>query len=891
MYVVRKDTFVFDSQSNLETLSRIYVDLSTSILLSYLSYIYIFSLSLLHLLIIRSMRMLQQSVVGGPILLPEPGMRPFLLSAWVNNVQTVYIVEPQRKQVRLRDAASGKRVGVVWPIDDPDQKWCITGVEDETQRRSWLVLASRSGAIIQVVAVNDLLIHPPSGVVPRVSSLVSTQTEKPLTDAGLSYIAAGGNDCLFAMSEKLGLLKVCFSSTMDSVVPFSVVVPLKRMKPVPSCELKIWNHQKPATIVVIHSAHQLMLYIDDVDSPRIVDLKSFLSNDPLTTVQISPTTGALACGFFSGTVQILHHILASAAAPHATAYSLKSSVVVQTLHWHAHAVAAMAYVPSSGELYTGGAESVLVTWSGEAAMKPFHTLPRVAPAGIAHLLVAAEGPVLVWGQDQSLQAYETDVSKQRLWSVQGLAVTADLPAENGEETTARNERIPVLWCTPNAPTLLAFSGLDQAPGSIHWYDTEEQCVVRRLDVVPFNRISGTDRNVSHTTPVVTHSAFCQEVLCTVDVVPTENACLGHQGWVTTIRFWHASAAATYECVAAMTAPHGPSHRIHALALSQRGSAITVSNDEKALRLWQQNSGASEWICRCKVSLPSGYANENVTAVAFSNDTSVFAVAFGAVVTLWDHVEVKLLTSFRQCESATDVVERIQFLPHDSRILLQSPLGVSVRSPYTNGPTDASWSWIVPSETTDNAIPRTKKPRRNPPKGMGSSTRISQIHYLPQSDLVVLVQYSAPRNDSRIILVDAMTGELYSDETPVAHIPSYIRSWSVIEHGRNAFSFYCLTGNGELLCLSNHAAPTAITRLVVEEALSPAVPLLSTKSTEQRRSKRRHLWGASEDDTTGVPKLVVPWEAQLGGVEGPNSANVPLLRGSFVRSFLGRRFGS
>ena len=122
----------------------------------------------------------------------------------------------------------------------------------------------------------------------------------------------------------------------------------------------------------------------------------------------------------------------------------------------------------------------------------------------------------------------------------------------------------------------------------------KQRVVQQLDVVPFNRVSRTERSGDHPakrlrlpmpTPAVTHAVFSKSRndLVTMDVVPTENVSVGAPlsllpndappcfGSVTTIRFWQKSSCSSsstavvdhmppYELKAAMTFPHGSRNR-------------------------------------------------------------------------------------------------------------------------------------------------------------------------------------------------------------------------------------------------------------------------------------------------------------------------------------------
>ena len=80
---------------------------------------------------------------------------------------------------------------------------------------------------------------------------------------------------------------------------------------------------------------------------------------------------------------------------------------VEAHHWHANSLPALSFAPNSEVLFTGGAESVLVTWlDGEAQF-----LPRIGTA-ITHLH-ATQNSVVVVTDDSVMH-----VVKLNTWSIQ-----------------------------------------------------------------------------------------------------------------------------------------------------------------------------------------------------------------------------------------------------------------------------------------------------------------------------------------------------------------------------------------------------------------------------------------------------------------------------------------
>jgi len=714
---------------------------------------------------------------------------------------------------------------------------------------------------------------------------------------------------------------------------------------------------------------------------RCVDLHR-LFPVPLTTCGILNANGDLAVGDREGALRILTSALTAVvdycrgshyrrpkkkhgSSKHHHHHHPTHHLLVRKLHWHAHSVAGLTCGNSSDLLYTGGDESVLVTWqlARGGLHKPAHVLPRLALGGIRHLLYCSssssnsnnDDAVLVYCRDNSLQLLDA-VHKSVVWKVQGLAAagTVPLPRHVPRMMAAASQSTT----TTVGDTVVLLAGLAGAPGYLHWYSAQQQRVVRQLEVAPFNRVSRTERGSSPMpAPTIAHVACSRNVLLTVDVVPTENAALGAPlpsgaGSITTLRFWKLPQqqlegssihhpANNYQMVAAMAHPHGSRNRVSALAVSDHGRyAVTVSNDERAFRLWRRGTGGDEevedgatvaarrassldaveeeeeWMCRCKVSIPSGYSNLDSTngGVAFSPDASVLAVAFGHHVTLWDHSEVALLTAIRHGSDEAPV-ESVQFLSSDNLVdllLTQSATCVSLQSPYGSaGPAGIGWNWVVPESLS------AKK-----------EMRISQVEFLPSDELVAIAVFHEIKDKSRVVLVDALSGSvchtLRGDASPVVdNIVGEVVALSALDHRRgnrqresnrwitanteksSVVTLCALTSHGEMVCFSNREekkSPASSKRVSIMEAATPAVPtlpLLAAANDGDQSSRKRKMEVLDVSDLEGVaPPTRGFWLQHFGSVGdavaaeegGPAivpTSELPLLRGAFSRAFVGR----
>ena len=594
---------------------------------------------------------------------------------------------------------------------------------------------------------------------------------------------------------------------VSSTLPFKI---LSVAKP-----LSIGNTQQRtqeySIFIVLARSNAIAVYYDQYDSNEIFEPMRFSmpGRNPLTAIDISLNKADITCGHYKGNIRVLNNLINDVEQYHIAMgkakqlgsneitkriinpSSPKYKMITSRVHWHALPVSSLVYdsisSPVDPLLYSGGDESVLVTWQiSQGRDRPVDVQPRLALGGIIHLSSSdicdnnAANGVLVFCEDNTLQLLET-YNKGQVWKIQGLAGGFTGEVDN-EDTTGVNLEIDPRSDGPKASQLV-ITGLPQAPGYIHWFNPNREMLSSSLEVAPFNRISRTEPDeLPLPKPRITCHSFSAmgEDLITVDEYPTENAFVGAPeerkngetyGIVTTIRFWcwkdtssavgSKGTAAPYNQIASMTFPHGPKNRVSAIGISKDGSvACTVSHNEKAFRVWQKQKSHSKaadpasepdfqpytWVCRYKVSIPAGFSNFSTgkNGVSFSEDSSILAVSFGQFATLWDADDARLLTSFYHCFGKSDI-ERVQFVNpglHRDLLLVQSAGGVTLRSLYggQNGCSASFDAWtFAPRQTGKNCT-------------IVTATKLIESHAC-----IAISLYSPNKKQSSVVLIDSQSG--------------------------------------------------------------------------------------------------------------------------------------
>jgi hypothetical protein len=370
----------------------------------------------------------------------------------------------------------------------------------------------------------------------------------------------------------------------------------------------------------------------------------------------------------------------------------------------------------------------------------------------------------------------------------------------------------------------------------------------------------------------------------------------------------------YQLIAAMTFPHGPENFVSALAISRDGQCCcSVSNGEKAIRIWHKTHTIEDdddededamgrrrplWLCRYRITSPSGFSNMNTRAegVAFSTDGSILAVCYGNMITLWDHKEASFLTSLLHLEDDRAPVETIRFLPLESTldmILTKSASGVALQSPFARCGSSQGWSWILPTEDRE--------------------TVVTDAHCVLNQELVAISMYCRRTNQSRVVFVDVVTGD------PANHVKgasdlvlemtggvlsmssddsAYFRNRKrPLRQIHKSFQVNVLTNEGELISLQADDAVESSTVVAHRPPLDfglegSKVPRLPDSMPLASQPKRPRTMVHQTHEEQVSQKLALANFGNLVSVDGSSSTPVPTvelpsLSGGFARAFIGR----
>jgi NET1-associated nuclear protein 1 (U3 small nucleolar RNA-associated protein 17) len=677
------------------------------------------------------------------------------------------------------------------------------------------------------------------------------------------------------------------------------------------------------SVVVVGFPSSLLVFMEKtsesgttVSAPFVWNLSS---SNKISTLAIAPNKKDIACGHMRGTIQVLVDLI-----PRVEEYNDKMAryeaqltneslindkkphhpskgIVVRKFHWHAHPVSTLTFdniSKSAGDsmLYSGAEESVIVTWQlSRGSDKPAEVLPRIALAGIVHMVSSHQSgeadSLLVYCADNSLHLFETH-NQHLKWKVQGLGA--------GDNRTIFSVS-PKLMLDPSSmgfsnPKIFC-AGLAKAAGNIQTYDVRQQEVTATLQVAPFNRVSRMKYSQSQMpAPTIIHAEWdaTAKRLLTVDTVPTENSAIGVSeqledgtmiGTVSTIRFWKFKEnSLAFDPCAAMASPHGPRARLSSAALSADGKyACTLSNDEKAFRLWRRSTReeGDDWNCTYRIQFPSGYSNASSgpSALSFSSDSSVLAIGFGNVVTLWDRHNVTLLTSLRHGEG-DEIVETVSFVQSgelEGMLLIQSSSSIALQSPYANkGIASKDWVWRAPS--ADWAI----------------------RSITPLAGLVSVILIDSTTNKSRVVLLGLKTGlqleeqviMMYDDEIVGLVGGSSQRlsnGWDDEDVSKTVL--YTLFKSGEITCINMDNNEGVDMEYIPQPSGKAPAKMVTTLGLHLVGVKpaKRPANVLTVTDLNGPSKRkklsIENFGAFIG--EEATAAMLPKLTGSFVRAFVSR----
>lgn len=339
-----------------------------------------------------------------------------------------------------------------------------------------------------------------------------------------------------------------------------------------------------------------------------------------------------------------------------------ASVPTTTLHWHAHAVSSLTYTPDGSQLLSGGEEGVLVLWkvnSGNASTEGREFVPRLG-APIVSIATArandtrtqefvvrlADGSV-VFVATNSLRPTRTF-----------CCIKSDATRMFLDKKSKRLLRYPLAY-DPAAGHVALIAG---HPSTLQFVDAKTHSHVRDIEIVASNRVSRPE-----------DEALAPPRVERVEFSPARD---GHAEWMATVdardggdftsemslKLWQWDAKQkSYVLNTRIDNPHAQEvtyisfspvlgSGIDSFLLVTTGRDLQVKTWRMAQRAIKGERTELYWVLRSSFS----YRDTVPHHIAWAPDGSLFAVAQGVFVTLWDPQTLVMQTRLA-CSLLKDVV--------------------------------------------------------------------------------------------------------------------------------------------------------------------------------------------------------------------------------------------
>lgn len=372
----------------------------------------------------------------------------------------------------------------------------------------------------------------------------------------------------------------------------------------------------------------------------------------ITAIASGGASGCIATGHTDGRIVIWYALADRAADGNSKSYKhSKLRAKTTSHHWHAHEVACLSFSPDGFYLMSGGEEGVLVQWNLGRGTEAY--MPRLG-SGLAQVSCSPCGTRTVAASlSNSLTIVELAEWKIR-WQFQGLALSC--PRDTYDYSNMLR-----MGTEPESGAIV----VNGAPGSLQFYDLNEDRLRLSLEVVPYNRVSRINEE-KMAVPVVELFAFSSDGgrLATVDVRCEKK---GRGSADRTLKFWCIDRA-TGKFLLETVVERAHRGRMNCLAYDPSGDRAVTTSEDGVFKIWTLHkkeiemntkpaakarfSGntqteqeaieptyTSYWVCTHSIAYKEGLAAK---CASFSADGSLVAVVFESIITLWKistHTEV------------------------------------------------------------------------------------------------------------------------------------------------------------------------------------------------------------------------------------------------------------
>ncbi|KAL4267947.1 WD repeat-containing protein 75 [Pleurotus pulmonarius] len=369
----------------------------------------------------------------------------------------------------------------------------------------------------------------------------------------------------------------------------------------------------------------------------------FVSPDHLTCLAFHPTEEYYATGDSKGCVRLWYCIGQN---PQVETFGLEKKSQTSSFHWHAHAVASVAFTSNGSYLLSGGEESVLVIWQVHTGRKEF--VPRVG-AAINSITVLREGD----GPEEYL-----------LGLVDATYLFINPASLKVSRTISQIKLDPSSSTAHSNAAPLAIHGLTSTivlpsshPSSLQVYAPSSSELVSEIEISPSNRISRRDE-----TPIEAYRIEHTQISASGEWMATLDCRAGDDSFRGDIflKFWkwdHKSSV--WILNTRIDHPHDLG-AVTSMAFRSSDSddvlQLVTTGADSHVKVWRlrstKTSGELEesWMIRSAIKLKDGSPSH----ASWSHDGSILAASCGPHVALYEPSTSALLCNLTspQCKNIT-----------------------------------------------------------------------------------------------------------------------------------------------------------------------------------------------------------------------------------------------
>ncbi|KZP28826.1 WD40 repeat-like protein [Athelia psychrophila] len=354
----------------------------------------------------------------------------------------------------------------------------------------------------------------------------------------------------------------------------------------------------------------------------------YVSPEALTCLAFHPSEDYFATGDDKGNIRLWYCLNDQVAA---TVAGVEKRAQTTTLHWHAHAVASLAFTANGAYLLSGGEESVLVIWQLHTGKKEF--VPRLgAPlTSVAVAMTAESEEYLVGLADATYMFINSATLKvSRAYS----RIKLNSPASYGGLPSSAH--VPLAVHSATSTIILPSSH----PSSLQIYAPSTSTLVSELEVSPSNKVSRRDEQPIEPSRVDTAVISASgEWMATVDLREGDDAFRGE----IYLKLWRwDSKVGNWALNTRIDRPHGSEHITCAAfspeVKSRENLLLVTTGNDRNVKIWRvratsDKSGEEQdsWVPRSSFV----FRGEQPTHVSWSLDGSLFSIAMGPSVNLYD----------------------------------------------------------------------------------------------------------------------------------------------------------------------------------------------------------------------------------------------------------------